>query len=326
VSTAPAPLAVGTAGKVRFVPDLNGQLIDPQSAGGAVTRLRMWAPGLSRNDPPTVDVGPAVRADLTEYDFTVPGQAIAGLYLDRVDFTASASGPAVSINGTTAVLAFGGSTGAADHQPFATAVDVSGRLGVPAYTGGRLAQVNLFLADASEHLRLLIGQDISPARLSFTAKLDHGDEWVDLPQLPARAIVSVTIAGVPSIGWELIDQQLYLPTACWREVSANTFYGLGSGFLPVDIVYDSGFLTTPPELVAVTAGLVTGMLSRVDAHGSLVGSDVTAETLGSYSVSYGASADLLEGLLSDRQAERLRSRYGQGAYVTHSRRSTTSQR
>lgn len=112
---AAAPLVAGQPGVVRFYPLLDGQPYDPAGAGGAVARLRLFADS-TRTGVPVVDVGPAVRIAFGEYEFTVPAIAAAALYYDRVDWTAAATGPAVVVDGTTNVLAFGGETGTPDGQ------------------------------------------------------------------------------------------------------------------------------------------------------------------------------------------------------------------
>lgn len=317
MSTAPAPLAVGTPGKVRFSPELNGNLIDPQTVGGAVTRLRMWAPGLTRSDTPTVDVGPAVRADATEYDFDVPALAVAGLYLDRVDYTASSSGPAVVVDGTTTVSAFGGSTGPADLAPFATAQDLATRLMVT-FTTTQTAAVEQLLADASDFLRDLIGQQVTAGTTTFTTKAPVDSSELVLPQQPARAITSVKVGGQTWSNFELVDGRLL-----FDRYGGNLDYALAQGsrygYVDVQVQFTHGITTVPRILKVWTLALASQAFAQIKNTESIGNPGLTSQRLDDWAQNYGAGDATAAWSVPEQVVERLRAKFGLGAYIVGAR-------
>lgn len=242
-------------------------------------------------------------------------QDATGPYQDRNDVV-------VVVNGAALVE---------EPRNFATVQDLAVRLG-RAFTPAQVAQVDALLSDASAALRLLIGQDVTAGRATFTTRLDRGQRWIYLPQLPVRSIESISVYGTLTQGYALVDQQLYLtrgydvsqgePVLDDRTFDVGYGYDGRGGYLPVTVSYSYGFLTVPPELKSWALVIASQLLGRVESSGTLGSAGVASESIGQYSVSLSSgSAAAAASEVPSQAAEALRARYGISAYVTDVRRS-----
>ncbi len=213
---------------------------------------------------------------------------------------------------------------ASDLVPFAVPADLSTRLGIAPYTGLALAQVQALLGDASDHLREAIGQDISAQALTFTTTLEPSDQWVDFPQLPCRSLTAVSINGSALADFELVDQQLYLGRGFYDNAQGFFFAGDASrtrhGFVPVTVSYAAGYTQIPSELKSWTLVLTSQALAQINALGSMGSPGVKSEAIDDYIVGFDTGGAGAAFYLPDDVRDRLRSRYGRGAYITSARR------
>jgi hypothetical protein len=184
--------------------------------------------------------------------------------------------------------------------PFATADDLAVRLNRAVWTdSGELAQVNQFLADASDLLRAEIGWQVyPPVEVAVVAYPDLRGR-IHLPGLP-RSVTSVVDAdGVTMTveDYELLDGVIHL-------------HRLGR----FTITYTVGHAAPPVELLRWTCVIAAQLLARA-ADDDLGGGTASSESLADYRISYSEQQQLGELPVPQRVLDRLRSAYGSGVYA-----------
>lgn len=191
---------------------------------------------------------------------------------------------------------------------FASVDDMETRLGVT-YTGSEIAQAQAFLDDATAFLQAEIGQLITAGTATYTTR-HRGDSPLHLPQQPVTAVTAVEIDGtaLTSDEYDLVDQELHLPPR-WSSGE----FGEYRPYMDVTVAFTYGYTTVPAELKAWCIVLASQQMTAA-AGGSLGIPGVRSESIDDYSVTYvtdGSTMTLPREIL-----DRLRARYGTGAYVT----------
>lgn len=189
---------------------------------------------------------------------------------------------------------------------FATPSDIEERLNVT-YTAEETAQAQAFLDDATAWLQAEIGQLITAGTATYTTRVRSLP--VRLPQQPVTEVTTVLVDDVATTDFDFVDQELYL----------NDLWGLGhvgdlDGYVDVTVTFDYGYSVVPAELKAWCIVLASQAMQSAEG-GSLGAPRVRSEQIDDYSVTYvtdGTTAMSLPGEV----LERLRARYGAGAYVT----------
>lgn len=191
---------------------------------------------------------------------------------------------------------------------FATTADLETRLGVTFSTPTEVAKAQAHLDDATAYLQAEIGQLITAGTATYSVR-HRGDGPLLLPQRPVTAVTTVRIGGVITTGYTFIDQELHLP----QRWSNSQSFGEVAAYMDVTVTFNYGYATIPPDLKAWCCVLAAQGLEA--AAGGWLGSPrVQSERIDDYQVTYvtdGSSMSLPPDVL-----ERLRARYGSGAYVT----------
>ena len=188
---------------------------------------------------------------------------------------------------------------------FATVADLEQRLGVT-YDATQALQAEAALDDATAFLQGELGQLIEAGTATVTTRWRGG--VIRLPQRPIRDVTAVLLDGVASTNFSFIDQELHLPARM-----GHSDFGEYTPYTDVTVTFDYGYVTVPSEIKAWTLALASQILSA-SAGGSLGMPSVQSETIDDYSVTYvtdGSNMTLPANVL-----DRLRARYGDGAYVT----------
>lgn len=202
---------------------------------------------------------------------------------------------------------------------FATPEELATRLGLPGYTGVAQAQAQALLDDASDHLRALIGQQVTAGATTFSTQLDRFERWIDLPQLPARAITSVTVDGAAISDYELVEQQLLLGHDLYGDDRGFGWYGSRFGYVTATVTYDYGVTTVPGELRSWAIVLASQAIAQVAAFGALGSFGLQSERIDDYASNFATGEAAAAFSVPELVAEQLRARYGRGVYVTSSR-------
>lgn len=187
--------------------------------------------------------------------------------------------------------------------PLAVPADLSDLLGVPAYTGTKLAQVTRWLQAASDEIRSVLGQQIT--RNSTTAILPGvEDYWLELPQLPVVSVQSVTMNNAPVTDYRLIQNKLYRWFG-WQDLFII--------FEPrtVSVAYTHGYVTVPGDLVTLCCSLASvGMAqAATGTMGHIPG--MTSEAIDDYKAGWDPAAPPVI-TIPPATVARLRAKYAGG--------------
>lgn len=193
---------------------------------------------------------------------------------------------------------------------FATTADLEARLGVSYDDGTETAQAQALLDDATAYLQAELGQLIEAGTATYTTRW-LGQGPIRLPQAPVTDVTTVLVDGVATTDFDFVDQELHL-IGWWGTEKRFNGTWLRS-YLDVTVTFDYGYDTVPAELKAWTCVLASQILSGAGG-GSLGIPSARSETIDDYSVTYVADGSTMT--LPPQVLERLRSRYGAGAYIT----------
>lgn len=187
--------------------------------------------------------------------------------------------------------------------PLAVATDLSDLLGLPAYTGIKLAQVERWLDAASDEIRSVLGQQIT--RNTTTAILPGvEDYWLELPQIPVVSVESAVMSGGFVADFRLIGNKLYR----WHGWQDLFFVYEPS---TISVTYTHGYATVPGDLVTLCCSLASvGMAqAATGALGHTPG--ITDEAIDDYKVGFDPTAP---GVITIPAATvaRLRAKYAGG--------------
>jgi hypothetical protein len=162
--------------------------------------------------------------------------------------------------------------------------DLEGRMGRP-LTGPETMRAEVLLDDASALVRSYTNQSFQAVDdETLVIKAQQGE--IRLPQRPVRGVTQVYAIGaggapdIPVVGWQWdgldiirtsIDSPLINLPERWYDEDATAYPGT------FRVTYSHG-APPPPEVVAVTAGMVLRTLTAPSMAGG-----VTGETIGPYS-------------------------------------------
>lgn len=190
---------------------------------------------------------------------------------------------------------------------FATPADLEARLGV---TYGSTVQAQAHLDDATAWLQAELGQLIEAGTATVTTRAYCNP--IRLPQQPVTEVTTVLIDGEATTDFEFVDQELWIPSRGGGLYTFEAFDGR-QGYADVTVTFDYGYATIPQELKAWCCVLAAQSLDA--AAGGWLGSPrVRSEQIDDYSVTYVTDGTAMS--LPAEVLERLRARYGAGAYVT----------
>lgn len=179
----------------------------------------------------------------------------------------------------------------------------------PVPDGAAAGLIAEMLAAASSEIREAAGSPISLAT-STIKMVGPESPWLRLPGAPVQSVSSVAVDGVPVSDWRLLEGRL------WRA------YGW-SGPTPVEVTVTMvhGYGEAPEDIVSLCRDLaMAGINTALDGEGAKVGLQSEQESIDDYShartyITGGeAAAGVME--LPERTRQRLRVRFGGGAYVT----------
>lgn len=193
---------------------------------------------------------------------------------------------------------------------FATIADLEARLNVTFAAGAETAQAQAFLDDATAYLQAEIGQLITAGTATYTTRAYANP--IRLPQQPVTAVTTVLLDGVATTDFDFIDQELWIPA---RRAYIDSFPQIDERlpYVDVTVTFNYGYATIPAELKAWCCVLASQARDAA-AAGTLGAPRVRSEQIDDYSVSYVTDGTPMS--LPDDVLERLRARYGAGAYVT----------
>lgn len=191
---------------------------------------------------------------------------------------------------------------------FATVAELEARLGVT-YAGSDITQAQAHLDDATAWLQAELGQLITAGTATFTTRAYTNP--IRLPQQPVTEVTTVLVDGEATTDFEFIDQELWIPA---RQGHLYSFEIHGHAYADLTITFDYGYATIPTDLKAWCCVLASQSLAAA-AGGTLGAPQVRSEQIDDYAVTYVTDGSTAMSL-PDEVLERLRARYGAGAYVT----------
>jgi hypothetical protein len=185
--------------------------------------------------------------------------------------------------------------------PLATTADMTAR----GITVADEAMAGVFLDVASAVIRDAAGVPISRVT-STVAVWGDGSQWLRLPGPPIISVASAEIDGEAVTGWVLRDGRL------WRRCGWESCEDPPA---PVTVTQTHGLDPVPADVVDLACRMAASALiaaTEEDDGSGLALSQVAAERLGDYSVTYRGDAGTTEMELSDRVRARLGNRFGGG--------------
>ena len=179
---------------------------------------------------------------------------------------------------------------------FATAAELGLKLNRTFTPGAETAWINGLLADASEYLRKVIGQQVYPQTTSEYTAYPSGGR-VDLPQWPIVAVVSVKRDGAD------IDY-LYRPG-----------FIMVTGDDPCDVKFTWGYADAPNELVRLACVLVSQTLLPLEAKIGLTAGGLSSVAIDDFKLAW-ADAGAQSGMTLTEHAEAaVKQQFGQGGIL-----------
>lgn len=170
----------------------------------------------------------------------------------------------------------------------------------------------VYLGVASAAVRDAAGVPISQITSTVTVE-GVRSQWLRLPGPPITAVASVTLDGVVITDWRLRSSIL------WRELG----WSPDTEPSTVTVTYTHGLPELPADIVDLVCRLATAALvalrSGAAGEGLAATGTIRQESLGDYSVTYGADGRVSEMELPDHLRERLAARFGGGVAVVGSR-------
>jgi len=178
-------------------------------------------------------------------------------------------------------------------EAFATAADLGKKLRRTFEPGEETEWIDDLLADASAHLRSVIGQEVYPTTTSEYVAYPSGGR-VDLPQWPVVSVGSVTRDG-HSVGFE------YRPGFIMVRDDA-----------PCDVTFTWGYSVIPAELKRLACVLVSQALLPLENQLGLTAGGLSSVAIDDFKLAW-ADAGASSGMALTEHAERaIQRQFGQG--------------
>lgn len=176
---------------------------------------------------------------------------------------------------------------------FATAAELGVKLNRTFAVGAETAWVDSLLADASDHLRSVIGQQVYPVTTSEYVAYPSGGR-VDLPQWPVVSVTSVKRLGV------VIDYT-YRPG-----------FVMVAGDDPCDVMFTWGYTAVPNELKRLACVLVSSALLPLEQKLGLTAGGLSSIAIDDFKIAW-ADAGEQSGMTLTAHAEAaIKQQFGQG--------------
>lgn len=178
---------------------------------------------------------------------------------------------------------------------------------------GESGLATTYLAVASASVRDAAGVPI--LQTTSIVKLEgKSGRWLQLPGPPVTAVATVKLDGETITDWRLRSDAL------WR---ANGWMATFCEPSEVTVTQTHGLVEVPADIVDLVCRLATAALvawrSRDNGEGLAATGTIRQESLGDYSVTYGADDRISEMELPEHLRIRLAARFGSGAAVVGSR-------
>ena len=179
---------------------------------------------------------------------------------------------------------------------FATAAELGLKLNRTFAPGAETEWIDGLLADASDHLRMVIGQQVYPQTTSEYVAYPSGGR-VDLPQWPIVAVVSVERGGAA------IDYT-YRPG-----------FIMVDGDDPCDVTFTWGYSEVPPELKRLACVLVSQTLLLLESEVGLTAGGLSSVAIDDFKLAW-ADAGAQSGMTLTEHAEAaVKQQFGQGGIL-----------
>lgn len=177
---------------------------------------------------------------------------------------------------------------------FATAAELGKRLNRTFEPGAETEWIDELLADASDYLRSVIGQEVYPVTTStFVAYPSAGR--VDLPQWPVVEVVTVTRDGV-ELG------HTYRPG-----------FIMVRGDSPCDVTFTWGYATVPNELKRLACVLVSSALLPLENQLGLTAGGLSSVAIDDFKMAWADAGERSGMSLTVHAEAAIRKQFGQGS-------------
>lgn len=191
-------------------------------------------------------------------------------------------------------------------EPLATVADLDDRgIVVP-----DSMNAEAILASASDAVRDAAGCSITLGTSTVVLIVDDRFS-IDLPAGPVASVDSVTVGGVPVVGWSKLGDQVVMPRTRWT----STFP------VEVTVTYTHGYPIVPSDIVDMVCALAGMAFAQEGGYGQI--GVLQSVRLGEYAETYKTGADgasVSPVSIPEEQRCRLRARFGNSVAVIGSRR------
>lgn len=176
---------------------------------------------------------------------------------------------------------------------FATAAELGKKLNRTFAAGAETEWIDELLADASDHLRSVIGQQVFPQTTSEYTAYPSGGR-VDLPQWPVVGVVSVKRDGAT------LDHK-YRPG-----------FIMVAGDEPCDVEFTWGYSTVPNELKRLACVLVSSALLPLEQKLGLTAGGLSSVAIDDFKLAWADAGEQSGMALTKHAEESIRKQFGQG--------------
>ena len=176
---------------------------------------------------------------------------------------------------------------------FATAAELGKKLNRTFTPGAETEWIDELLADASDHLRTVIGQQVYPVTTSEYVAYPSGGR-VDLPQWPVVEVVSVERDGAA------IDYT-YRPG-----------FVMVAGDDPCDVTFTWGYSAVPPELKRLACVLVSSALLPLEQKLGLTAGGLSSVAIDDFKLAWADAGEQSGMTLTTHAEAAIKQQFGQG--------------
>lgn len=176
---------------------------------------------------------------------------------------------------------------------FATAAELGKKLNRTFTSGAETEWIDELLADASDHLRSVIGQQVYPQTTSEYVAYPSGGR-VDLPQWPVVEVVSVKRGGATL-------PHTYRPG-----------FLMVAGDEPCDVTFTWGYAEVPNELKRLACVLVSSTLLPLEQELGLTAGGLSSVAIDDFKLAWADAGEQSGMALTTHAEESIQKQFGQG--------------